>query len=45
MNLLDRIKGAGAEPARDIATIDDYAALLNQFAFNGIGYGYGSGLT
>lgn len=45
MNLLDRIKGGGAEPARDIATIDDYAALLNQFSFNGIGYGYGSGLT
>ena len=44
MNLLDRIKGGG-ESARDIATVDDYAALLNQFAFNGIGYGYGSGLT
>ena len=44
MNLLDRLKG-GVDPARDIATVDDYAALLNQFSFNGIGYGYGSGLT
>ncbi len=38
MRLLDRING-GASPARDISTIDDYAALLNQFNFNGIAYG------
>lgn len=43
MNLLDRLKG-GAEPsARGITTLDEYAALLNQFSFNGIGYGYGGG--
>lgn len=36
MNLLSRLKGA-----RDISTVDDYASALNQFAFNGIGYGYG----
>ena len=39
MNLLDRLKGG----TRDIATVDDYAALYNQFAFGGIGYGYGMG--
>lgn len=40
MRMLDRLKG-GTQPARDISTVDDYAALLNQFSFNGIGYGFG----
>lgn len=26
-------------------SIDEYAALVNQFAFNGIGYGFGGGLS
>lgn len=43
MNLLDRIKGGAPQPERDISTLDEYAALLNQFTFNGIGYGYGGG--
>ena len=42
--MLDRLKGAGG-PAREITTIDDYAAVMNQFAFGGIGYGYGNGLS
>lgn len=36
-SLLSKLKGG----ARAISTIDDYAAALNQFSFNGIGYGYG----
>ena len=44
MRMLDRLKGAGG-PAREITTIDDYAAVMNQFAFGGIGYGYGNGLS
>lgn len=39
MNLLDRFKGADPDESRSISTIDDYALALNQFAFNGIGYG------
>lgn len=41
MNLLDRLKGGS--PERGISTVDDYAALMNQFSFNGIGYGLGTG--
>lgn len=37
MNLLTRLKVG----ERSISTIDDYASLLNQFSFGGIGYGYG----
>ncbi|QTJ64983.1 phage portal protein [Rhodococcus sp. ZPP] len=40
MNLLDRLKGRGAE-SREAMSIDDYARLYNSFAFNGIGYGVG----
>jgi hypothetical protein len=46
MNLLDRLKGGGGVdhlPPRNISTIDDYAALMSQFSFNGIGYGLGGG--
>ncbi len=38
MNLLSRMRGS-----RDIETLDDYAALFNQFGFQGIGYGLSSG--
>lgn len=36
-NLLSRFKGG----QRAITTIDDYVAALNEFSFNGVGYGYG----
>lgn len=36
MNLLERLFGS----TRDISNIDDYVALVNEFAFNGVGYGY-----
>lgn len=36
MNLLARLRAGN----RDINTIDDYISAYNQFAFNGIGYGY-----
>lgn len=39
MNLLDRIKGGGGASER--SGVDDYVAMLNQFSFNGVGYGYG----
>lgn len=38
MNLLDRLTG-GRE--RSISTLDEYAALMNQFSYNGFGYGLG----
>lgn len=46
MRWLDRLKGANS-PARDISTIDEYAAAVNQFAFGGhtYGYGYTNGLS
>lgn len=40
MNLLDRFRGG----SRDIETLDDYAIALNQFGFQGIGYGLGSSM-
>ncbi len=39
-SLLARIKG-GERNIPVITTIDDYAALYNQFSFNGIGYTFG----
>lgn len=39
MNLLDRLRSG----SRDIETLDDYASLFNQFGFQGIGYGLGTG--
>lgn len=41
MNLLTRLKG-GSASARDVTTIDEYAALMNSFTFNGLGYSFGS---
>jgi phage portal protein BeeE len=39
VNWLDRLKGA------ERSTLDDYASALNQFSFNGVGYGFtGSGI-
>jgi phage portal protein BeeE len=43
VNLLSRIKGG--EPAGERMTLEEYSAQVNSFAFNGIGYGYGSNLT
>lgn len=39
MNLLTRLTGG----IRDITSLEDYAAALNQFGYGGIGYGYGYG--
>lgn len=39
MNLLDRLKG---REERAITTVDDYAAAVNGFTFQGIGYGLGA---
>lgn len=33
--------GGGVEQGRDVSTIDDYAHLMNEFIFNGIGYAGG----
>jgi len=38
MRLLDRLLGS---PERAISTVDDYAALVNQFTFNGLSYPLG----
>jgi hypothetical protein len=38
VRLLDRLNGSAA-PERDITTLDEYAAAVNQFSFNGFGYG------
>jgi len=43
MSLLDRLTQSSAPQQR--MTTDEYAALYNQFAFGGIGYGYGGALT
>lgn len=40
-SLLARWKGAPERSVPSITTIDEYAELLNQFTFNGIGYGFG----
>lgn len=39
MNLLDRLKG---REERAITTVDDYAAAVGSFTFNGLEYGYGA---
>lgn len=41
MNLLDRFKGAlpGSESERSISTVDDYAQLVNSYAFSGGAFG------
>lgn len=38
MTLLERLRGPRREPER---SADDYVQLLNQFAYNGLGYGVG----
>lgn len=40
MRLIDRLAGGG-KPAPERMTLDEYAKQLNQFSFNGIGYGFG----
>lgn len=44
MNLLDRITGGIRGGLRGIDTLEDYSIALNQFGFQGIGYGLGSGM-
>lgn len=41
MNLWSALRGRPSAAERSISTIDDYAAALNEFVFNGVGYGTG----
>jgi hypothetical protein len=38
VTLLDRLRG---QPTPERSGVDDYVSMLNQFSFNGVGYGYG----
>jgi len=44
MNLLSRLLGRSSRSTFDIQTVDDYAKLLTEFAFNGGAFGIGGGL-